>query len=47
MAKDTLRLKLILTADFQTIQSARRIFNDEKSILALRLQDVVENFLTA
>ncbi len=30
MAKDTLRLKLIATADFQTIQIARRILNNER-----------------
>ena len=47
MAKDTLTLKMTLTADFQTIQVARRILNDErhKNILALRLQDTAENFL--
>lgn len=47
MAKDTLTLKLTLTADFQTIQTVRRILNDapEKEALVLRLQDVAENFL--
>jgi len=48
MAKDTLTLKLSLTADSQTIQTARRLFNDapEKTILTLRLQEVAEHFLS-
>jgi len=47
MAKDTLKLKLTLSADFQTIQSARRILNDEyqKNSLTLHLQDTTEQFL--
>ena len=49
MAKDTLTLKLNLTADFQTIQAVRRLFNDasEKTVLSLRLQQIAENFLSS
>jgi len=48
MAKDTLTLKMALTADFQAIQCARRILNDElqKTILVLGLQEMVEHFLS-
>ncbi len=47
MAKDTLTLKLNLSADFETIQTVRRLCQGEpeKSMLTLGLQEIAENFL--
>ena len=47
MAKDTITLKTTIIADFQTIQSIRRLLNNEreKNILASHWQEVAQTFL--